>query len=174
MSARRANPYVFMFMAVDSANPPNGLAGLSWSASDVKLSKDGATFASGTNAPAYISGVTGACQVTLTSAEMDCGSLFVSIEKAGMDPVRCILLTTNDPTGTVVTDGSNTASTFKTDRAEATNDYWKDALILFVSGSLIGQSKRIQSYNGSTKFITAFAAFTAAPANGDRFVLVNR
>jgi len=77
------------------------------------------------------------------------------------------------PSAAVVADGGNTATTFKTDLTESTTDYWKDALLLFVTGDLINQVKKVSGYNGSTKFVTLASAFTAAPAASDVFVLVN-
>lgn len=78
------------------------------------------------------------------------------------------------PRGAVVADGSNTASTFKTDRTEATSDFWKDSLLLFITGSLAGQLRRITSYDGSTKFVTLASAVTAAPSASDKFLFINR
>jgi len=78
------------------------------------------------------------------------------------------------PTGAVVADGANTASTFETDLSSSVNDFWTDALLLFTSGSLAGQVKKITDYNGTTKFVTVGSAFTAAPSAADTFVLVNR
>lgn len=75
--------------------------------------------------------------------------------------------------GVVVADGSNTATTFKTDLTQTTNDHWKDALLVFITGSLVGQVKKITAYNGTTKFVTFTSGFTAAPSASDRFLLVN-
>lgn len=75
-------------------------------------------------------------------------------------------------TGVIVADGSNTATTFKTDLSESTTDYHKDALILFTSGDLINQVKKVSAYNGSTKFITVASDFTGTPAASDAFILV--
>lgn len=74
--------------------------------------------------------------------------------------------------GAIVADGGNTSSTFKTDLSESTTDYHKDALILFTSGNLINQVKKVSAFNGSTKFITVSAAFTGAPATSDTFILL--
>jgi len=74
--------------------------------------------------------------------------------------------------GAIVADGSNTSSTFKTDLSESTTDYHKDALILFTSGNLINQVKKVSAYNGTTKFITVSAAFTGTPATSDTFILL--
>jgi len=74
---------------------------------------------------------------------------------------------------TVSASGSNTALTFLTALTEVATDYWRDALIVFVSGALAGQVKKISGYNGSTKFITVSSAFTAAPSASDPFIIVN-
>ena len=74
--------------------------------------------------------------------------------------------------GAVVADGGNTDTTFKTDLTEAVNDYHKDALIVFTSGSLINQVKKITVYNGGTKFVTASAAFTGTPNAADMFIVL--
>ena len=105
---------------------------------------------------------------------MNADNVHVLVEKASsIDPVDLIFTTGGQPSGSVDTDGGNTSSTFKTDLTESTTDYWKDALLLFTSGSLAGQVKKVSAYNGSTKFVTLSSAFTAAPSSGDRFVLVN-
>ena len=77
------------------------------------------------------------------------------------------------PTGSVVTDGGNTSSTFKTDLTSSLTDQYKDNLFLFVTGTLAGQIKKVSAYNGSTKFITVSAAYTGTPSAGDKFVLIN-
>lgn len=74
--------------------------------------------------------------------------------------------------GVIASDGSNSATTFKTDLSESTNDYHKDALILFTSGNLINQVKKISAYNGTTKFITVSDAFTGTPAASDSFIIL--
>lgn len=88
--------------------------------------------------------------------------------------VARFVVTTAVPLAVVVADGANTALTFKTDRTEATDNYWKDALVVFVTGSLVGQVKKCTVYTGATKFVTVEGGFTAAPAASDIAVLVNR
>jgi hypothetical protein len=74
--------------------------------------------------------------------------------------------------GSVVADGSNAASTFKTDLTESVTDHWKDALLVFVTGSLAGQVKKVSAFNPTTDFVTVSAAFTGAPSAADRFFMV--
>lgn len=73
--------------------------------------------------------------------------------------------------GTVVADAGNSATSVKTDLAETTTDYHKDALLLFTSGNLINQVKKVTAYNGTTKVLTV-NAFTGAPATSDTFILL--
>lgn len=74
--------------------------------------------------------------------------------------------------GVVVADGGNTATTFKTDRTEATNDHWKDALLVFVTGTLAGQVKKVSAFTAATDFITVATAYTGAPSATDGFMLI--
>lgn len=77
-------------------------------------------------------------------------------------------------TGSVATDGSNSATTFKTDLASAVDDFYKDAFVLLTSGALVHQVKKITAYNGTTKFITVSGGFTSTPADAVSFAIVNR
>jgi hypothetical protein len=77
------------------------------------------------------------------------------------------------PVGVIVTDGSNTASTFKTNLTETTADYHKDSLCLFYTGNLANQVKKVSAYDGGTKFLTVSSAFTGIPSSNDKFILVN-
>lgn len=79
-----------------------------------------------------------------------------------------------NPTGSVVADGGNSATTFVTDRTETVDGYWDDALLLITSGVLIGQVKKITGYSGSTKAVTVATGFTGTPAASVTFQLVNR
>ena len=71
-----------------------------------------------------------------------------------------------------VDDASATASSFVTNLSSAVDDYYNDKILTFTSGSLIGQSRIIHDYVGSTKTVSFDEAFTSAPDNGDDFVLL--
>ncbi len=66
----------------------------------------------------------------------------------------------------------NSATTFKTDLTETETNHWKDSFLTFLTGDLAGQTRQLSAYNGATNFVTA-AAYSAEPADGDTFVLVN-
>ena len=146
-------------------------SGVSWDAGDVQISLDGAAFANTTNLPTEL-GSTAVYTLALTAAELNANWIHLRVTDAAITTLNITLETSGEPTGAVVADGSNTAQSFETDLSEATSDYWKDALILFTSGSLINQIKRVAAYDGSSKFITANTPFTGAPSGGDLFVLI--
>ena len=172
MSVRRAAQTTISFPMIDAVNRPVRKSGLSFAAGNTKISKDGGAFANTTNTPVEI-GSTGRYALTLTAAEMDAAWVHVTASITGADDFDSLIGTAGAPSGVVVTDAGNTASTFKTDRTESTTDYWKDALLLFTTGTLAGQVKKVSAYNGTTKFVTLSAGFTATPGVGDRFVFVN-
>lgn len=72
--------------------------------------------------------------------------------------------------GSAVT-GTLSTTQMSTDLTEATNDHYKDLVLKWTSGALLGQATSISAYNGSTKVLT-FTAVTDAPANGDTFVIM--
>ncbi len=78
------------------------------------------------------------------------------------------------PTGTVLTDAGNNASTFKTSRTETETDHWKGAFLTFTTGDLAGQTRQVGAYNGTTKVVTLVVALSATPADDVAFILINR
>ena len=71
-----------------------------------------------------------------------------------------------------VNDTSATTTGFISNLSETTDGYYHDKVIVFVSGSLLGQARHIETYTGSTKSITVSQAFTSAPSNGDEFLIL--
>lgn len=71
-----------------------------------------------------------------------------------------------------VNDVSATTTTFVSNLSSAVDGYYHDKVIVFVSGSLSGQARHIETYTGSTKSITVSQAFTSAPSNGDQFLIL--
>lgn len=104
-------------------------------------------------------------------------TLTVTIQRVqGVDRAIPWALCALDPLrwASVVADAMNSAISFKTDLSETATDHWKRAFVAFVSGALRGQVSKVSTYDGTTKFLTVEVSFTAAPAAGDRFVLVYR
>jgi hypothetical protein len=177
MTIRKNQAYTITFAAVDPAARPSRKTGLGFGAGDSVISQDGGGFANTTNSPSELNFpgpvASGRYSLALTAAEMDADNIHLVFKAAGMDEADYLLQTSGEETAQVVADGGNTALTFKTDRTEAIDNYWQDALLLFTSGSLVGQVKKITGYNGTTKFVTVGTGFTGTPAVTDRFVLVN-
>lgn len=172
MAVRKGKAYTVSFAAVDNTNRPTRKSGITFASGDTKISKDGASFSNTTNAPAEI-GSSGRYSLALTAAEMAANFIHVYVEKSGIDPVELQIGTIGHESATVASDAGNTSSTFKTDRSSSTTDDIKDALLVFTSGSLVDQVKKVSGYNGSTKFVTLSSAFTAAPSTSDRFIIVS-
>jgi len=64
---------------------------------------------------------------------------------------------------TVVADGSNTASSFKTNLGSAIDDYWVDAELSVVTGNCAPARLKVVSYDSTTKFITVNGALPDVP-----------
>lgn len=70
-----------------------------------------------------------------------------------------------------VNDVSATTTSFITNLTEATDDHYADLSVVFIYGALVGQSRPVASYNGTTKTLTFDEPFTEAPADGDSFII---
>jgi len=80
------------------------------------------------------------------------------------------------PSGAVVDDNDPDPTTllFETNLSEATNDHYNGAFVVITSGALLGQSRLISDYDGTTKVVTVATAFTEAPAAADTFIILGR
>lgn len=84
--------------------------------------------------------------------------------------------TQGDPVLTTgkVNDGSATTTVFVTTLTGYGDDFFNDGFLLFTSGALAGQSRKIADYTSSSGSVTLSAAATSAPANGVNFVILGR
>ena len=172
MSVRRGAALSVSFAAVDAERRPQRKSSVAWVPGDVRVSQDGGAFVNAANLPVEI-GSSGRYAVALTASEMDAAWVHVMVERYDIDPVDLLIATAGNPSGVVLSDAANTASTFRTNRTESVTGHWQDVLLLFTAGSLAGQVKKVSAYDSSTGFMTVSSPFTAAPAVGDRFVLIN-
>lgn len=124
-------------------------------------------------------------------------TVFIQSATAGTGQARTIISISTDtvtldipwgttPTGTITyvvfgtsqsavyitISGTPSSTAFISDRTEATDNFWKDSYVEFVTGALAGQVKKCTAYAGATKTFTC-NAFTAAPAAGDIAKVVN-
>ena len=66
----------------------------------------------------------------------------------------------------------STATAIATGLAETVNNFWNGAFVMFSTGTLAGQVRKITAYDGTSKTIST-DPFTGAPTGGDRFIIVN-
>lgn len=74
----------------------------------------------------------------------------------------------------LVSDVAATVTAFVTDLTEATSNFYQNQTVVMMSGQNAGISRRISSYNGTTKSITVDAALPFAPAFNDEFVVLSQ
>jgi hypothetical protein len=76
------------------------------------------------------------------------------------------------PIATVVASAGNSSSSFKTNIVTPAS--CKDAWGLFLDGALKDQVHKILLFDSVSQVVTVVNPYTAAPAPGDRFMLINR
>jgi hypothetical protein len=145
------------------------------------LSKNGGTPATSTNQPVQIDATNqkGLFYLELTAAEINTiGSVAIKISNTGgtktMEPREMEVEVVQAYFATAAT-GTLTTSSFTSDRAEA-NNFWKDCLVIALTGALSGQVKKVGAFtnSGGLFTLTSGFVFTAAPANGDIFEILDR
>jgi len=168
------------FELVDATDGYTAEPGLTFSGAEIQVSKVGGAFANATNVAAATQQSDGSYYVELAAAELDTlGALRVKIEKTGcrlawIDVQVVAAGPYLAPVAAVAADGSNSATTFKTDLASSVNDFYNGAFLVFVSASAVtAQVRKIADYNGSTKFVTLASPLTVAPTAGDKFAVIN-
>jgi hypothetical protein len=174
MSIRRGKPFTATFAVQDpAASRPLPKTGVTFSTGQVQISKDGGSFANTTNLPSEI-GSSGRYALTLTDAETSADSVYVTIAASGYDPIDLPLATNGAPVGTVITGGGgNSATSFATSLAAGTADFYKNALIVFLTGALADSApQKCSAYAVTNGVITVSSAFVATPSVGDRFAVV--
>jgi hypothetical protein len=104
------------------------------------------------------------------------GKTGFSLSATGLDAiVKMKALLDGTPSGEIATDADpRTTTAFETTLTEATDDHYNGAFIVFYSGALAGQSRKIDDYDGTTKVVTVATEFTEAPAVGDDFLIIGR
>lgn len=158
-----------------------------WDGTTFKWWADDTTHIGGTaqtardiGASVLLSSGTGTGQVSLDSGKVtptDASKTGYALSATGLDLiVKLKALLDGTPSGSVVDDDDPdpSATAFETDLAEASNDHYNGAFVVFYSGALAGQSRKISDYDGTTKVLTVATAFTEAPAAGDDFLITGR
>lgn len=180
------------FRMVDLTDGKTAETGLSFSAGDLKLSKNGGSTANHAGSITEIGN--GVYYYEATQAELDTiGFLTIWITNAAaVEVVAAVQIVSFDPydsvragltgipalalpSSTVAADGGNTAETFKTNLTQTADDYWRGTILRWTGGALQDQVGRVIAYDGTTKFITVVSpGFTAAPATSAPFELLTK
>jgi hypothetical protein len=146
-----------------------------FSGAEIQICKAGGNWANFGGSVAEPTTANGVYRYQFTTGEIDTpGPIAIRINKAGALEVVQVDEVWPAVFGTAAT-GTLTAAAFTSSKTEA-NDFWNDALVLFRTGSLAGQVKKIGDFANSGGLITLATglAFTAAPANGDVFQILNQ
>lgn len=156
------------------------LANPTLASGDVKVSKDGGAFANLTTLPDAHPASGKSIRVQLSATEMECTFAVIDFidqtsPKEWED--QRVIVTTELLRGltafTVVTDGSNSATSFEIDSTLG-DDVHNFRLVKFNTGALAGQVRKATDFVDSTNFITVGDAFTTTPSAGDKGVLINK
>ena len=75
---------------------------------------------------------------------------------------------------TVVADGGNSATAFKTDLGTFSANYWAGADVTFLTGDCAGRRLKCTAYDASTKVVTVEGAFPVAPGTAAFGVIDHR
>lgn len=97
-----------------------------------------------------------------------------AMEAAGSSLAQILALLQLGVTTGAVSDASASTTVFVTDLAEASDDHYNGGVIVFTSGALLNQCRRILDYAGDTKTITLESALTEAPADEVTFMILGR
>lgn len=100
----------------------------------------------------------------ITAAKYDESTAFPVSEKQSKAALTIVL-------GTVVADGGNSTTQFKTNLASAVDSHYNGRIVIFITGTLAYQATDITAYNGATKIPTV-TEMTGTPAADDTFVVI--
>lgn len=168
MSVRRGTALTITFPLIDSSNRPLRKAGVVFDSTMIYLVNPSFVVPP-TILPTHL--YAGRYQLQLSAAEMNYDWVHVMVEAPGCDPYDQMIGTSGHPSATAFSGGSG--ATFQTTLAESTTDYWKNNLLTFTTGANKDQVRRVTGYDGTTKAVTVDSAFTSAPSDGDRFILIS-
>lgn len=170
------------FTCVDATNVQSRLQASDMSTFTVKISKNGALAGSAAAAaPVEVDATNkkGEFYVELALADIDTsGKATLKITNASgtkaMEPREIVIKIAQSFFATAQT-GTLTTTAFSSNRGEAT-DFWKDAYVHVLTGSLAGQVKKIGGFTTSGGIFALASGFTFAgtPANGDVVELINQ
>jgi len=135
-------------------------------------SKDGGASASLSGAVTAVTGMSGIYQITLTADEVgDIGELRLLFSDGSNVTDLVFDVEASHPGFNNSVSSATSIEKFIGTSGSSVDDFYRNAFLVFVSGSLAGEVRRVLAYTGSTKeFYTE--SFTATPAAGDKFFVL--
>jgi hypothetical protein len=174
----RGKQYIFNVSLASQADPRLHQVNPTLAAGDVKISKDNGAFANLTTLPTVAPAGGALLQVTVSAAEMTADNVAIRFsDAAGAE--WCDLTVNIQPTSMLIAGAVNdptalaTSSVFNTSLSLA-NDFINNAFLVFTSGALAGESRKVGDFANASGQVTLATALTGVPADGDKFVIVGR
>lgn len=173
----RGQQYIFYVSLPSQADPKTFQSNPTLATGDAKVSKDGGSLANLGTLPVVTPASSKLVKVTLSSSEMDADNVTVILSDAS-GAEWCDQTFNIQPTGIIlagtVNDAGADADDFDTTLTGFGDDFVNNAFLVFTDGSLKGQGRKISDYTSSSGNIVLATALTAAPANGDPFLILGR
>lgn len=179
--ALRGVARIFYFAAVDDGGNALFSAAAPWATTEVRVSKDGGAAANATNAPTRI-GTEAMYAWSATATELDADQILVTLvdsaSGAGTPSDVAFYIETQLATvPTVLRSGTaagGSSSTITLDAgANATNDYYNDAIVSVISGTGAGQARIIKDYTGASKVADVGRLWVTTPDATSVFVVTH-
>ncbi len=181
---RYGQAFVFFVSLVDQTNTKLFKASPTLVAGDVRISKDGGSFANLATLPSVLPAGGKAVRVSLSATEMQADNAFILFsDVAGNEwcdlGINLQVSKIGDSAVTIIRGTVDTAvltptqTQFDTSLTEATTNHYRRRVVIFTSGALVGQASDITAYSlQAGRGRITVSAMTEAPANGDSFVIV--
>jgi hypothetical protein len=172
----RGQQFIFYLGLPSQSDPKTMQSNPTLASGDAKVSKDGGALANLNTLPAVTPASGKLVKVTLSASEMDADNVTVVLsDAAGAE--WCDVVANIQPSGLgwtgTVNDASATTTSFDTTLTQA-DDFFNKSFILFTDGALQGQSRKISDFANTGGTVTLASALTAAPADGDPFIILGR
>jgi hypothetical protein len=146
---------------------------------DVKISKDGGSFANLTTLPTVTPASGTSVRASLSASECEFARavvVFVDQTNPKEWEDQLIMLHTPLAEGALcgkITSGTPTTTSFISSQLTGSNtDQYKDAYVTFLTGTCAGATKKITAFTAASDTVTC-DALPAAPSVGDVFVIAN-
>lgn len=154
--------------------------GFSFASGDLVISKDGGATSPAGTLPAETPASSKLFRFSFSATEMEAGRVVAllvdqTVPKAFEDQIVIVETEVAEGAigGIVTTDAGNSATQFEANALGST-DIYTNLLCVFTTGNNAKAERKVTGYNTSTKILSFTTGFPNTPADGDKFVLINR